>query len=318
MNVKRIIYFVFLTCALFLVCNPANTELRVLYEDAIVVERSALIIVGHIKEGSIQYVPHRKEKNEGTSYEHHATLVITEVLKGKCDEKKIPIIIHYGLTPVVGGYVKTDSFMLNPRGNRKDYPKDIIEIFDTGSSAHGGPSLVKDAREDNLWFLRKLSGIYGEKAEGGTFGIRDPEDLRPFAQKDYFLAYMSDNPEALIAKYIRETKEDLQRAQRYLDHTQVQRIIQIQDVNERLEKLLPFYIAGQGWNMKRETRDAIISCSDTAGSFLLKVFDNPKFIEKKGDIILLFREINYRESAPKIIELLKANNEFWLDKTILK
>jgi hypothetical protein len=139
---------------LFVLCaGVAQAWLRPEYEDATVVERSELIVVAHIKEGSIMYVPHDKKSWEGASWEHHATLVIREVLKGKCADKEIPIIIHYGLDPVVEGYVKRDAFTINNRGSKNDYPKGIIQIRDTGGNK--GFELVKDARNDNLWFLRK-------------------------------------------------------------------------------------------------------------------------------------------------------------------
>src|SRR4051812_43392822 len=95
--------------------------LRAAYEDATVVERSELIVVARLKEGSIRHVPHRNPPGEGQSSEHHATLVITQVLKGKCDAQEIPVIIHYGLTPVV-------------RAGRSNPPKNVIGILDTGNS----------------------------------------------------------------------------------------------------------------------------------------------------------------------------------------
>ena len=155
--------------------NAAHALLRPSYEDATVVERSELIVVAHLKEDTIQYVPHKKKRHEGASWEHHALLVITEVLKGTCHRTGIPVIIHYGLTPVVGGYVKRGSFMINLRGGNKVYPRDIIETLDTGTRK--GAPLVKDARDNNLWFLRKRSGPFGRKPGTGKYGIVDPEDL---------------------------------------------------------------------------------------------------------------------------------------------
>lgn len=110
---------------------PALAWLRWPVEDVNVVSRSELIVVAHLRDGTLKFVPHTKKSDEGASWEHHASLVIAQVLKGQCDTNEIPVIIHYGLEPVVGGYVKRDNFMLNHRGNRNDYPKDIIEIADS-------------------------------------------------------------------------------------------------------------------------------------------------------------------------------------------
>ena len=74
-----------------------------------------------------------------------ATLIVAEVLKGNVQPGPVPIIIHYGLTPVIGGYVKRDSFMIDLRSEpcgcyaRANYPKDVIEIINTpGSSTSEG------------------------------------------------------------------------------------------------------------------------------------------------------------------------------------
>lgn len=80
-----------LICALLLYPIAAAAWLRPQYEDATVVDRSELIVVAHIKPGSTEYVPHKKQPDEGASWEYHATLVVSEVLKGKCDDKEIPI-----------------------------------------------------------------------------------------------------------------------------------------------------------------------------------------------------------------------------------
>ena len=72
-------------------------------EDAAIVDRAELIAVGHLKENSIQYVPHPNTPQEDKNYvelerisrpeitnpsphpmswEHQAILVITETIKG--------------------------------------------------------------------------------------------------------------------------------------------------------------------------------------------------------------------------------------------
>ncbi|MHC4202998.1 MAG: HEAT repeat domain-containing protein, partial [Planctomycetota bacterium] len=133
------------------------------------------------------------------SREHHAILIVSEVLKGELDGKDIPIIIHYGLTPVVGGYYKQGGTMLNLRAWRQgeEYPKGRIEIADTGSSAMGGMVDVRNAGEDNIWFLRRRSGRYGRKPGTGDLGIVDPVDLRPLSLRESVKAYLAKDGEAL-------------------------------------------------------------------------------------------------------------------------
>jgi len=302
-----------LSLMVLLILNSAHAWLRFPYEDAIVVDRSELIVVAHLKEGAIQYVPH---KTPGTM-EHHATLVITEVLKGECEEKEIPIIVHFGLTPVVGGYMKRGKSVIDHRAGRDDYPKDIIEIFDTGGR-RGGKSFVKDARQDNLWFLRKRSGPYGRKPGTGKYGIVDPEDLQPLNLKKYFLAYMADDPEAAVKEWAEKNPGKAGREKRYLDHLEVERILKVKDSRERYDKLLPFFLNRTTWNMKKEARNGIVSCGTVAGELLREVFDDPKHAEFRKDIIVMWRDIGYREAVPVLIDMLKKHDQFWAKQDLKK
>lgn len=154
----------------FVMCSGgAHAWERPKFEDATVVARSELIVVGHLKPDAIRHIPHKKKPGEGASWENHAVLVITQVLKGKCDQAEIPIIIHYGLEPI---------------SNRAGLPRGVVEIHDTGNSSMQFGSLVKDVAADNLWFLRKRSGTFGREPGTGNYGIVDPADLQPLEWKN--------------------------------------------------------------------------------------------------------------------------------------
>src|SRR4051812_40082511 len=98
-------------------------------------------------------------------------------------------------------------------------------------------SLVKDAREDHLWFLRKLSGPFGREPGGDLYGIVDLEDVQPLSLKTYFLAYLADDPERAVGRQMLLTPEVKRRAQRYLDHLEIRRILALDDPRRRAEKL---------------------------------------------------------------------------------
>jgi hypothetical protein len=304
---------------LFLIpAGTAHAWLRVHYEDAIVVERSELIVVAHLKAGSIQYVPHERKATEGMSWEHHATLVITQVLTGVCKEKEIPVIIHYGLMPLVGGHVqRSDGFMIDLRGGKANYPNDIIEIIDSGGNKIGRLA-IKDARDDNLWFLRKRAGIYGREPGTGSYGIVDPEDLQPLALKDYFLSYRSPNPEESVRKYVAEHPEAAGRAKSYFDHLDVQRLLKVADPKERFDRLLPYFLKHASWNMKSEARDGIIACGDVAGDGLRRVFDDRKYKQFRQYIILTWRDLKYKEVVPLLVELLQKHDQYWAGQNLAK
>lgn len=303
---QQLLLIFFLTMA-----TSGLAEMRVVYGDATIVERSELIVVGHLDVKSIKHIPHEKKPNEGRSWEHHARLIIKEVLKGECETNEIPITIHYGLDPIVGGYVKRDGFMMDIRHHRKDYPTNRVEIMDTGNSVISFMPLVEDAAADNLWFLQRRNGVYGRELGKGDFGIADPGELQPLELKDYFLCYLAYNSRQAVEKYGASHPEIRQRSKPYFDHLEVQRILKISDPGARFDALLPYYLKGQSWDNKREARAGIVSCGIIAGERLVAVFNDPARENHRQDIILLWRDVNYTEVAPLLIKLLVEHDKFW-------
>jgi hypothetical protein len=219
-------------------------RLRARVEDPVLVERSELIVVGHLKAESIKYVPHKREKNEGRSWEHHAVLAVMEVLKGKLDVRETPIVIHYGLDPYIGGRCPKDGGKINIHAGENDFPKDRIEILDTGSSGFSLVPLVEDAGKDNIWFLQRRSGRYGRESENGRFGIADPEELQPISLREYFLACLANEPEKAIKEQLKKEPHLAKRVEDYLICTDFQRVLGISDPNEKAVRLCRYISPG--------------------------------------------------------------------------
>ena len=270
--------------------SAAHGGVRRYYEDAIVVERSELIVVGRLSRESIRYVPY--EDSHGVrSWEHHATLLVSEVLKGKGPGEEIPIVIYYGL---------------EPRPNHGG-----VGIIDSREGSESFSPLIEDALEDNLWFLRKRAGVFGQEPGTGNYGMADPEDVQPLESKSYFLSYLAPHPEAAVAEYTRKNPKVFDRAKTYLDHLEVQLLLKIEDPSERFDKLLPYFLSRMNWNGKWEAREGILSCVPVAGEKLKTIFANPEHRERREDIIRVWRELGYRDAAPILIKLLSDADEFW-------
>jgi hypothetical protein len=297
----------------FILCMgamPAYGWPRPFYEDAVVVERSELIVVAHVKKGSIQYVRYEDASDGGWLYQ--VTLVITEVLKGKSEAKEITLILHYGLTPIVGGYEKREDRTIDLRSTRKDYPKDIVEIFDTGSNHACIGSLIKDASEDNLWFLRRRSGWYGREPGTGNYGVVDPEDVQPLALKDYFLTYLSVTPEKAVREYVTAHPELARRTEGYFDHLEVQRILKLDEPKDRVKRLVPFFFKRQGWSDGGyEAQKGLVACGEPAGAALLETFDDPAQRNWRVEIMEVWREARCLGCVDRLIRLVKEHNTFW-------
>ncbi|HEY3912855.1 MAG TPA: hypothetical protein VGN61_00095 [Verrucomicrobiae bacterium] len=306
------VYFVIL----FAWAITANAWLREFFEDEVIVQRSELIAVAHLKEGSIQYVPNKSNPPLG-SWEHNAILVITETIKGKSESNEIPVIIHYGLEPVIGGKVEHGSSMMDVPGNTKNYWTNPVQIFDTGNSIRKSKPIVEDASKDSIWFLRHLGGCLGREVESANnLGIVDPEDVQPLTLKEYFQAYLARNPEEAVKIYAAIHPEVAVRAQRYLNHLEVQRILKIEDPTARLDALLSHYLNNEQWDMKPEIRDGIIACGSIAGAKLIPMFNNSADSDFRDRIILLWRDMNCTNAAPILIQLLKDHDQFWVKQRL--
>jgi hypothetical protein len=311
---KVLLSVFFLVCGLC--CAPAYAWTRIIYEDAVMVERSEAIVVGHLERGSVVDV----QPGEGYS-QYHGTLIITELLKGSLESHEIPVIIYHGLTPLTGGHIESDRMKLDLRPIIEGLREDAILIVDTGSSAFSFSSLVPDAGDDNLWFLRRRSGIDGRAAGTGEFGIVDPQDLRPLALKDYYLAYLSADPEAVVKTQMALHPEVAHDAQRYLDHLEVDRILQLPDPTARIERLIPFYVKGQSWFPQKESgihsaRQGLVESGTLSGERLMKLFDETEPEWLRADLIRLFGEIRIHGCVDRVIELLKQHDKFWSEQVL--
>ena len=148
--------------------------------------RAELIVIGRVKSGSVVLIPH-DVKDRGASGEHHVELLIGEVLKGQTSATSMVVSIHYGLTPVIGGYTSNYFETINaPHG----YPKDVIEIIDTGNSAMSGTPITGDLRTNHIWLLRHLSPKERNHNDSEWIGIRDPEDIQPIRKRGELLRYL--------------------------------------------------------------------------------------------------------------------------------
>lgn len=316
---------------LLLLASSAHAWIRPLYEDAVLVERSELIVVARVKEGTIRHVGRKNKPGRRGSYEHHVTLVVSRVIKGEFVGVELPIVIHYGLTPVVGGYAKGDNFEINLRGVDKNYPPEIIELFDTGGIR--GSLALGDLREDKLWFLRKRTGTFGEMPSdekvstedpgAGKYGIVDPLDVQLYSWLDYFQAYQRDDPEAAIRAWQKENpdltaSDQKPSAKRFLDHLEIQRILQIEETDVRYQRLLPYYLANATWNIKFEARDGIIACGELAAERLIDVFRDPEQASHRSDIARLWSQMRYREALPILIAALEKHDLFWAEQDLRK
>src|ERR1700733_9507814 len=90
---------------------PSRAWVPVSYYDPELVKRSELIVSAHVLPGSIKFLPY-KGANWG---DYSLKLSIDEFYKGQPPAKEITVLVHYGLTPVVGGHLHEGDQTIDSR-----------------------------------------------------------------------------------------------------------------------------------------------------------------------------------------------------------
>ena len=168
--------------AVIIFCSVVSSFawLRRHFSDEEIVSRAELIIIGKIKEDSIVLIPH--DSKNGQSWEHHVTLLVSEVLKGQVSSNSMIVSIHYGLDPGAG------ARHVDVPWSRCAFTNDAVEIFDTGNSEMNFSPLTGDIRTNHIWLLRRESKP--SNFDTDWIGIYDPEDIQPISMKEELLKHL--------------------------------------------------------------------------------------------------------------------------------
>jgi hypothetical protein len=156
-----------------LMCCCLLGWLRVYRKPGVRFGQAEVIVIGKIVPDSIQLYP-----SVGGAEDFGAVLRVTLVLKGQPTGQEVPIVLHHGLTPVVGGYLKTARTTIDA-GQRQ---AGVIELWDTGDSAVSCEPFVADAREDHIWCLSRHPDYWpysgcGPPAHASQLGVTEPDEV---------------------------------------------------------------------------------------------------------------------------------------------
>jgi hypothetical protein len=300
---------------LLLYASSASAWIRRSVSDDELVERSELIVIAHLSYSGIEYVDH-PDPQRGHSWEHHALLTISSVMKGTCQQKEIPVIFRYGLSPMIGGKIEHANLIVKPPMGEFFDPRDAVKLLDTAE--HHGPEPIDDLRQNSLWFLRKRTGVYGEEPGGVVFGIADPEEVQAVKWTDYFHAYLEDDAETALRKYIFDHPDAVQRSLVFFGRQDLKRILKLNDPQQRFDRMMPMYFDRALSRMQQELESAILACGDIAGYGLLKIVDDSDHQRNRKEILRLWYKMAFKPAAPTLIALLQKHDAFWATQKLGK
>ncbi|MBL9134086.1 MAG: hypothetical protein JNG86_22930 [Verrucomicrobiaceae bacterium] len=298
-----------LGAVLFLLCASQSAAwMRPYRRDDLVLAEAELIVVARLKEGTLRRVERVYPKGQqGNSWDHTAVLIVTEVLKGEHKEKELPLILEYGLGPIVDGVMSK---------KRPNHPaglvtcKGAVELEDFGDNFGG--KVKGDIREDHLWFIRKASDDSRPANIYTRLSVEEPREVQHLEMKPYYLALMSVDVERRLKAIADESTAAGRRSLDVLDQMEVDRIVKIPNLAERAAKLMPFY----AWTPPPDRRlpnvaGELIKCGPVVGDMLMPLYHAPPPHLDKWRIVSIWEAIRYTKGEPLMIEQLEKENQFW-------
>ena len=245
------------------------------------IDRSDYIVVGHIEGESFPRV--ENDQNE----DYHAVLVITERIKGNLPLGKTPVVIRSDLKP-------------------ETWQSNLILV---GGGMHGPVS--GNIQQDRIWFLRL--GDPKEANGQNSVGISKGQDTDDLEMKPYYLAFMSRDPLAELRKYTQGKGKLAERSRWYVDEKDIEHISQIPDLDERLDKLLPYYLqnSSQDPYSQRQAEQLIVATGEAGVRKLVPLYENTADESVKIGIISTLTRMGYRDADPLLATMLEKEDQFW-------
>jgi hypothetical protein len=270
-------------------------------EDGLLVERSEIIVVAHVKEDSIKDGP----DPDCPEREAHATLVIEQVLKGSVTEREIEITLYGYLSFSVGGLNplrKAPHYHYSRSGEIRPAAGVINLHFQCDDL------LTAHLEASKIWLLQQHVQSDADIGTGG-FGAAEIAEVQDPELKDYFQTYLSADPQLSVRAYVATHPQLLARARTYLEHATVQRISRIPDTTERAKRLTPYVVAHQYWSGGTEARTALAACGDAGGALLVPLFKVPSYEIYRSEITAAWGEARYKPAVDLLIdELIKCES----------
>lgn len=296
---------------LLLTAVKALAWTHALMSDTDLVQKSDLIVIAHVKPGSIVFIP----QEGGSSWRHTAVLVISEVIKGKNASTELPVVFRYGMDPLVIG---KDGNIRGVSRGISDPNSQIVMGYQGGEYG----TIPGDLAKDHIWFLRfPPAPIHptDKPADQNVLGVSEPEELQPVELKSYFEAFLALNPEDILKNYASGNSTLAIRSKTYLNHLAIAQILKEPDVQKRAQLLLPYFLFTDDKDRPPDQGEAALqlweSCGQTGAAMLLPYFDNPKYRAMRSDIMSLWANAQYHGGIPLLVDLLTKETTYWQNQT---
>ena len=314
---------------IILTTSPAWAYSPLLKPDDQIAGQADLIVVGRIKTGSVEYVPH-DEKRDGITirgFVPRARLVIKRVAYGKLEDSEIYIWFRGGALPLVEGrfhwnYGKPGADRrLDMRRKKMQFPPDSVQIGELNNSFYFREQF-KNLCNDHVWFLKRHKGLPGLKPDKQAWCIDSYFYVNNSETADYFVAYRAADPRKALLAQLPNYPDRADTIRGFVDYLDAIKASQIKDPAQRVEALLPYLFHGElldsdgkafwRWNSAPYVaREGLIAAGEPAARLLAKKLAERTDTAARCRIIEAIGEIKYRPATDALDELLEKQNDAW-------
>ena len=256
-------------------CSVARASFPRFKSDGELLDRSELILIGRLGGESVRKIMHRS----GYSFENHATLVI-----------KSSLLIRHTVD------VRTKEDKVRLEDNVTSSPRRAID----------------DARQNQIWFLRKLQCGDGQLDAPWMWGISHIQDVQHIDLTEYFEILLPPEPEPKVRDYLKSHPQLAARAVEYLESCEVKRILNEPDPATRYQKLLPYYLGAAHESTRSMAHRALIGGGPESGPYLMAALQRYQRDRHRPDIISIWGSTGYTGCADVLVRLLDENHREYL------
>jgi hypothetical protein len=268
-------------------CSVARASMPRFVSDGELLDQSELIAIGRLEGKSVRKIAHPS----GSSSEYHATLVIKSFFRGDLKDRQITLLIQHTVD------VRTKEEKVRLEDNVTGWPRRAID----------------DARQDQIWFLRKIQSGDGRPDAPWMWGITHIQDVQHIDLTGYFKILLSPEPEPKVRDYLKSHPQLAARAVEYLESREVQRILKEPDLATKYQKLIPYYLGAAHHSTSSTAGRALSDRGRESGPYLMAAFHNPLHRRQRPQIIQLWAGTGYTDCADLLVRLLDENHRTYLD-----
>ncbi|MEX2138850.1 MAG: hypothetical protein WD894_06285 [Pirellulales bacterium] len=268
-------------------CPVVRADIPEFIGDGELVDRFELIVIGGLREDSVRPVRH-----PGGFRGEHATLVIKEVLKGKFKGQQIPLLIRHGLQVTI--------------------KEGKVELRSNSTSPMQWLPVAADARQDQIWFLRKRQGGDGRPDAPWMWSVYGSHEVQNVDLAEYFKLLLSPEPESKVRDYLKSRPQLAVRAVEYLESREVRRILKEPNPAIRYQKLWPYCLGAAHEATRSSARRALFEGGPESGPYLMAAFQRYQHDRHRPDIIQIWARTGYTGCADLLVALLDENHRAYL------